>query len=68
MILYKSIHSAVSSSFIPIILLNGSITLPVLYAQFLILKAERKEDFSFLSKFTKFIMLSGLMYIIIMKL
>lgn len=68
MMLYKSMHSNTLQSFLPIILLNGSITLPVLYAQFLVLKAERKEDYSFLSKFAKFIMLSGLMYIIIMKL
>jgi 4-hydroxybenzoate polyprenyltransferase len=53
---------------IQIILLNLTISLPILYALFLLLKAEKKQDFSFLSKLAKVIMLSGLFFILILKL
>ena len=53
---------------IQIILLNLTISLPILYALFLLLKAEKKHDFSFLSKLAKVIMLSGLFFILILKL
>ena len=51
-----------------VILLNFAISLPLMYALFLLLKADKKEDFSFLSKFAKFIMLSGVVFILIMKI
>lgn len=51
-----------------IILLNLSISLPLLYALFLLLKAEKKPDFSYLSQLAKLIMLSGLLFILILKL
>lgn len=50
-----------------IILLNLSISLPLIYALFLLLKAKEKQDFSYLSKLAKFIMLSGLVSILILK-
>ncbi len=51
-----------------IFILNLSISLPIIYALFLLIKSQKKEDFSFLSKLAKFIMLSGLVFILIMKL
>ena len=53
---------------IKILILNLTISLPIIYALFLLIKSQKKEDFSFLSKLAKFIMLSGLVYILIMKL
>lgn len=40
------------------------IIIPILYACFLLFKANEKKDYSFLSKLAKFIMLSGLIYLI----
>lgn len=48
--------------------LNLTISLPIIYALFLLVKSHKKEDFSFLSKLAKLIMLSGLVFILIMKL
>ena len=53
---------------VKILILNLSISLPIIYALFLLVKSQEKEDFSFLSKLAKFIMLSGLVFILIMKL
>ena len=53
---------------VKILILNLTISLPIIYALFLIIKSQKKEDFSFLSKLAKLIMLSGLVYILIMKL
>jgi 4-hydroxybenzoate polyprenyltransferase len=50
------------------ILLNATISLPIIYALFLLYKAASKADFSFLSKLAKLIMLSGLIFILILKL
>ena len=47
--------------------LNIIITLPVCYALFLLIKAEEKTDYARLSKLAKLIMLSGLIFILIMK-
>ncbi len=55
------------NDFIKLILLNLTITLPVCYALFLLIKAREKEDYSRLSKIAKLIMLSGLIFILIMK-
>ena len=52
---------------IKLILLNLTITLPLCYALFLLIKAQEKEDYSKLSKIAKLIMLSGLIFILIMK-
>ena len=53
---------------VKILILNLTISLPIIYALFLLIKSQKKEDFSFLSKLAKFIMLSGLVFILIMKL
>ena len=53
---------------VKILTLNIIISLPIIYALFLLIKSHKKEDFSFLSKLAKFIMLSGLVFILIMKL
>lgn len=53
---------------VKILILNLTISIPIIYALFLLVKSHRKEDFSFLSKLAKFIMLSGLVFILIMKL
>ena len=53
---------------LPKTLLNGVISLPILYALFILKKAKTKEDFSFLSKLAKLIMLSGLIFILIIKI
>jgi 4-hydroxybenzoate polyprenyltransferase len=50
-----------------VILLNLIITLPVCYALFLLIKSKEKEDYARLSKIAKLIMLSGLIFILIMK-
>ena len=55
-------------SLLKIILLNATISLPIFYALVLLIKAKTKEDFSFLSKIAKLIMLSGIVFILIMKL
>ena len=54
--------------YVKILILNLTISLPIVYALFLLVKSQKKEDFSFLSKLAKFIMLSGLVFILIMKL
>ncbi len=66
MVIYCSV--IMRGSVLQILLLNFSISLPLMYALVLLLKAKKKEEFSFLSKFAKFIMLSGLVFILIMKL
>jgi 4-hydroxybenzoate polyprenyltransferase len=50
-----------------VIILNLTITLPMCYALFLLIKAEEKEDYARLSKMAKLIMLSGLIFILIMQ-
>jgi 4-hydroxybenzoate polyprenyltransferase len=50
------------------ILLNATISIPIIYALFLLKKAETKEAFSFLSKLAKLIMLCGLVFLLIMKM
>ena len=49
-----------------VIILNLTITLPVCYALFLLIKSKEKEDYARLSKIAKLIMLSGLIFILIM--
>ena len=51
-----------------IIILNITVSLPVIYALFLLPKAKEKKDFTFLSRLAKGIMLSGLIFILVMKL
>ena len=53
---------------IKIIVLNVIVSLPLVYALFLLAKAKEKQDFSRLSQLAKVIMLSGLIFILIMKL
>jgi 4-hydroxybenzoate polyprenyltransferase len=53
---------------LPKILLNLCISTPILYTLFLLKKAHTKKDFSFLSKLAKLIMLSGLIFILIIKI
>jgi 4-hydroxybenzoate polyprenyltransferase len=55
-------------SIIKVIVLNITISLPIIYALFLLIKAKEKQEFSFLSKLAKVIMLSGLIFLLIMKL
>jgi 4-hydroxybenzoate polyprenyltransferase len=50
------------------ILLNAIISTPIIYALFLLKKAETKEAFAFLSKLAKVIMLCGLVFLLIMKM
>ncbi|MBL7815433.1 MAG: geranylgeranylglycerol-phosphate geranylgeranyltransferase [Saprospiraceae bacterium] len=56
-----------SNSMIKILILNLTVTLPMLYALFLLIKAKEKKEFSFLSQLAKAIMLSGLIFIVVMK-
>ena len=56
-----------SHDWVKIILLNLSVSLPMIYALFLLLKANEKKDFSYLSRLAKGIMLSGLIFILVMK-
>jgi 4-hydroxybenzoate polyprenyltransferase len=56
-----------SNDWIKIFILNLTVSLPMLYALFLLSKAKAKSDFSRLSKIAKGIMLSGLIFIIIMQ-
>jgi 4-hydroxybenzoate polyprenyltransferase len=51
-----------------IIILNTTVSLPIIYALFLLSKAAEKKDFTFLSRLAKMIMLSGLIFILVMKL
>jgi 4-hydroxybenzoate polyprenyltransferase len=55
-------------SILKVIVLNITISLPIIYALFLLIKAKEKQEFSFLSKLAKVIMLSGLIFLLIMKL
>ncbi len=57
-----------SHDWLKIIILNISVTLPMLYALILLLKAKEKQDFSYLSRLAKAIMLSGLVFILVMKI
>jgi 4-hydroxybenzoate polyprenyltransferase len=54
-------------NYLKLTLLNLSMTLPVCYALFLLIKSKEKKDYSRLSKIAKLIMLSGLIFILIMK-
>lgn len=51
-----------------IIVLNLTVSLPMIYALFLLSKATDKKDFSYLSRLAKGIMLSGLIFILVMKM
>jgi 4-hydroxybenzoate polyprenyltransferase len=55
------------NDYLKLFLLNLTITLPVFYALFLLVNAEEKKDYSRLSIIAKLIMLSGLIFILIMK-
>jgi 4-hydroxybenzoate polyprenyltransferase len=55
------------NDYLKLFLLNLTITLPVCYALFLLTKAKEKTDYSRLSVIAKLIMLSGLIFILIMK-
>jgi 4-hydroxybenzoate polyprenyltransferase len=55
------------NDYLKLILLNLTITLPVCYALFLLINAKEKTDYSRLSIIAKLIMLSGLIFILIMK-
>ncbi len=57
-----------SHDWLKIIILNLSVSLPMIYALFLLAKAKEKKDFSYLSRLAKGIMLSGLIFILVMKL
>ncbi len=49
-----------------IILLNLFISIPIIYALYKLIMAEEKKDFTYLSKLSKWIMLGGIIFIIIM--
>ncbi|NJN35354.1 MAG: UbiA family prenyltransferase [Saprospiraceae bacterium] len=55
-------------SFLKILILNITISLPIVYVLFSLWRAEEKTDFARVSKLAKLIMLSGLIFILIMKL
>jgi 4-hydroxybenzoate polyprenyltransferase len=55
------------NDYLKLILLNLTITMPVCYALFLLISAKEKTDYSRLSIIAKLIMLSGLIFILIMK-
>ena len=57
----------VKDNYLKLFFLNITITLPVCYALFLLIKAKEKADYARLSKLAKLIMLSGLIFILIMK-
>ncbi len=57
----------IRNNYLKLFFLNVTITLPVFYALFLLVKAEEKTDYARLSKLAKLIMLSGLIFILIMK-
>jgi 4-hydroxybenzoate polyprenyltransferase len=57
----------IKDNYVKLFFLNITITLPVCYALFLLIKANEKTDYSRLSKLAKLIMLSGLIFILIMK-
>jgi 4-hydroxybenzoate polyprenyltransferase len=55
-------------SVLKVVTIHITISLPIIYALFLLINAKNKQDFSFLSKLAKIIMLSGLIFLLIMKL
>ncbi len=57
----------VKDNYLKLFFLNLTITLPVCYALFLLIKSKEKADYARLSKLAKLIMLSGLIFILIMK-
>lgn len=57
-----------SNDWFKILVLNIIVSLPMIYALYLLFKANQKNDFSKLSFLAKIIMLSGLIFILIMKL
>ncbi len=57
----------IRDNYLKLFLMNIIITLPVCYALFLLIQAEEKADYARLSKLAKLIMLSGLIFILIMK-
>ena len=57
-----------SHDWLKIIVLNLTVSLPMICALYLLVKAAEKEDFSYLSRLAKGIMLSGLIFILVMKL
>lgn len=56
------------NNWLKIIILNTTVSLPIIYALFLLSKAKEKKDFTLLSRLAKGIMLSGLIFILVMKL
>lgn len=65
---YFSVLLRGANDWFKIVVLNIIVSLPMIYALILLSKAHRKEDFSKLSLLAKLIMLSGLIFILIMKL
>ena len=57
----------VKNNYLKLFSLNIIITLPICYALFLLIQAKEKADYARLSKLAKLIMLSGLIFILIMK-
>lgn len=57
----------IRDNYLKLFFLNLTITLPIFYALFLLIKSEEKTDYARLSKLAKLIMLSGLIFILIMK-
>lgn len=57
----------IKDNYLKLFLMNIIITLPVCYALFLLIQAQEKADYARLSKLAKLIMLSGLIFILIMK-
>ena len=57
----------IRDNYLKLFFLNVIITLPVCYALFLLIQAKEKTDYARLSKLAKLIMLSGLIFILIIK-
>ena len=57
----------IKTNYTKLFFLNVTILFPVIYALFLLIKAKEKADYSLLAKLAKLIMLSGLIFILIMK-
>ncbi len=64
---YLIYFSLFKNNYFKLFFLNLTISLPVCYALFLLINAKEKNDYSRLSKIAKLIMLSGLIFILIMK-
>ncbi len=62
-----SFECARRAQYIQFILFNGVAALPVIYILWKLRRADVKKDYSHLSRLAKFAMLSGLLYIIIVK-